>query len=118
MFACLVYSSEYYTVQKQNTNPIAMKKEIKAHIVDYKEIKDVINQEFAINSPEGAFVSNWLWTLPDKWIKGLADFVRENKDKSAGWVCANVLHDIGGFVKKELGFSPRCFRGGSVWDQK
>lgn len=92
---------------------------MKTQIENYRTIKGIIDEEFAINSPEGAFVSNHLWTLPDNWIEGIAKFIKEFKSsQSNGWICCNVLHDIGGFVNKELGFSPRCFKGGNVWDNK
>lgn len=82
----------------------------------YGIIKDAINHVYPLNSEEGVFVSDHLWTLPNNWIEGLAKFVIESDGAHPGWIAAQLLHDIGGFVNKQSCFVPRCFKGGNVWD--
>ena len=86
--------------------------------IDYKKVSQYLNRYFAIGTPEGNYVANHMWTLPSKWIAGFAQFIDDNATAEAGWICSNILHDIGGYVRKDAGFAPRCFRGGSVWDVK
>lgn len=105
---------------KATTPKTETAKAIKIHLCDYHTIKNCINEEYAINDPRGAFVGDHLWMFPENWIKGLADFVRQAQERKEanGAIVANLMHDIQGYVYKERSFSPRCFKGGSVWDIK
>jgi len=46
----------------------------------------------------------------DKFLKDLVSFIlwSQKHGKSSAWILSNICHDIGGVVRNESCFSPRC----------